>query len=171
MKKKPFVQIICGLLLSFGVWLSGILLSGRILFVEEMELYQAGPLVLLFLPVYVFACVFASKYALKNQSKAFYASAIAGLVFPAVTAVACILLDPLYGDTVLFQIVSAIIFGFSIFSIPINSVFVQLISLGSEPYTEKVLVVLGAAVMLSGLIASVVIYKREQKRRQITDNT
>ncbi len=167
--RKKGTQIFFGIIFAVAVWALGFLLSGMVCFDEIIELYPAGVLVLLFPLLFVGACIFASKYALKNRSKAFYASAIAAFLFPAVMAAVCLFYDLLAGclsNSALLAAINVLFLGVSFLSTPVLSVFLRLLSLGSESHTGDIIAAFCAVVMLSGLIASVVIYKKGNSRKK-----
>ena len=70
-KKKIPVQVIFGILLGLSVWGSSILLTGKIIIFEEIELYSSGALVLVFPLLFSAVCVLVSKHAVKSGEKAF----------------------------------------------------------------------------------------------------
>ena len=55
---KKSTQIIQGVFTGIGLWIFGHLLSGRLSFVEDIELYPTGPLIFAFPIVFAIACIY-----------------------------------------------------------------------------------------------------------------
>lgn len=164
-RKKKGTQIFSGIIFAVAVWALGILLSGMFCFVENIELYPSGVLVLLFPLLFVGACVFASKYALKSGNKSFFVSSAVSLAFPMVVSVICLPLNLIYEFhiPVLSRIADISIAAFSIFAVSPVSVFVRLFSLSEETHIAVLLIILCTVVMISGLVSSAVIFKKSSK--------
>ena len=167
-QKKKGAQIFLGIVFALAVWGLGILLSGLFCFVENVELYPSGALVLLFPLLFVGACVFTSKYALKSGNKSFFVSSAVSLSFPMIAWVICMPLNLIFKFhiPVLSRIADISIATFSIFAISPVSVFMRLRTLGEETHTSILLVIFSTVFMLSGFIASVVIYKKGNGRKE-----
>ncbi len=161
-QKKKGIRVFLGIVFAITVWALGILLSGMFCFVENIELYPSGILVLLFPLLFVGACVFASKYALKSGNKSFFVSSAVSLAFPMVASVICLPLNLIYKFhiPVLSRIADVSIAAFSIFAVSPVSVFMRLLTLSEETHISILLIILSTVVMFSGFIASVVIYKK-----------
>ena len=161
-QKKKGTQIFLGIAFAIVVWAFGILLSGMFCFVENIELYPSGVLVLLFPLLFFGACVFASKYALKSGNKSFFVSSAVSLAFPMIAWVICIPLNLIFEFhiPVLSRIADISIAAFSIFAISPVSVFMRLLTLSEETHISILLIILSTVFMFSGFIASVVIYKK-----------
>lgn len=68
--KNRTKQILLGMASGVVLWIGGILLSGRFDFVEEIKLYRAGALVLLY-PLFLIALTVAAAVAIKKDKKAY----------------------------------------------------------------------------------------------------
>ncbi len=167
-QKKKGTQIFLGIVFALAVWALGILLSGMFCFVENIELYPSGVLVLLFPLLFVGACVFVSRYALKSGNKSFFVSSAVGLSFPMIAPAICMPLNIIFKFhiPVLSRIADISIAAFSIFAISPVSVFMRLLTLSEETHISILLIILSTVFMFSGFISSVVIYKKGYERKE-----
>lgn len=171
-QKKKGTQIFLGIVFAIAVWVLGILLSGMFCFVENIELYPSGILVLLFPPLFIGACVFASKYALKSGNKSFFVSSAVSFAFPMVASVICLPLNLIYKFhiPVLSKIADILIAAFTIFAVSPVSVFMRLLTLSEETHISILLIISSTVIMFSGFIASVVIYKKSVDKTEAKTN-
>ena len=79
---KKSTQIFQGILTGIGLWIFGHLLSGRLTFVEDMELFPTGPLVVLFPFVFIAACILVAKYSVKTGNGVYYKASIISFLVP-----------------------------------------------------------------------------------------
>lgn len=81
-RKAKAKQIILGILTAIGLWVSGHLLSGRLLFVEEIEFYPTGPLVFIFPFVFAAACTLIARYAVKKSKYTYFTASVISFFYP-----------------------------------------------------------------------------------------
>ena len=82
-QRKKSTQIFLGILSGIGIWIIGHLMSGRLAFVENLELYPTGPLVFGFPLIFAAACVLIAKYAVKVNEGAYFKTSIICFSLPA----------------------------------------------------------------------------------------
>lgn len=91
-QSKKSTQIFQGILSGIGIWIVGHLMSGRLAFVENIELYPTGPLVFAFPLVFAIACILIAKYAVKANKGTYFKSSIICFSLPALCWAVCNLL-------------------------------------------------------------------------------
>lgn len=82
-QSKKSTQIIQGILTGIGLWIFGHLLSGRLSFVEDIELYSTGPLVFAFPVVFAITCILIAKYSVKTGKDIYYKTSLIYFLLPA----------------------------------------------------------------------------------------
>lgn len=92
-QSKKSAQIWQGILTGIGLWFFGHLLSGRLSFVEDIELYPTGPLVFAFPLVFAIACILVAKYSVKVNKDVYYKTSIICFLLPAFCWVISLLLS------------------------------------------------------------------------------
>lgn len=122
MKKNTFKQIIAGFATSLGFWLFGQLLSGRLSFVEDIELYPAGYLVLFAPLAFSAVCILTAKYAVKNNKLPYFIATLVGLLIP----IASTVIYDFLTHWAHIPAVSTLMFGFVLPSIPVFSILYQI---------------------------------------------
>lgn len=81
---KKSTQIIQGVLTGIGLWIFGHLLSGRLSFVEDIELYPTGLLIFAFPIVFAIACILIVNHSVKYGKNVYYKTSIICLSLPAI---------------------------------------------------------------------------------------
>ena len=161
-KKKIPVQVIFGILLGLSVWGSSILLTGKIIIFEEIELYSSGALVLVFPLLFSAVCVLVSKHAVKSGEKAFFVSTTISLLVPMIAPAFLLLLEIIINSQKDF--VRTVANWFYLAFVPVyigpSSIITQLDAVFPDRAKFVAAIVACVIVMLSGLIASVVIFKK-----------
>ncbi len=167
-KSKKSTQIFLGILTSIGLWIIGHLLSGRFAFVEDIELYPAGPLVIIFPFVFAAACILVVKYSVSAGKYTYYKTSMIVFTLPAVCFLICNLFS--YIVELRIPVVSSIAdFFVVIFMIPtiaMFSIYYQLLDLiGTGTDGIKLILVKTAYFfpMLAGMLISFKIYKDSSK--------
>ncbi len=90
--RKRGGQIFLGLLSSVALWLLGVLMSGSLSFVEHIEFYSTGYLVIAFPIVFAVVCILIAKLAAKKHMKTYYVSFMICLFVPIVCIIFVFLL-------------------------------------------------------------------------------
>ncbi len=89
---KKSTQIFQGILTGIGLWIFGHLLSGRLAFVEDIELYPTGPLIFVFPFVLAASCILIAKYSVKTGKDTYFKTSIICLSLPVFCLVIAMLL-------------------------------------------------------------------------------
>lgn len=167
---KKSTQIFFGILTGLAVWLSGIFLSGRFAFVEETVLYPAGYLVFLFPLLFSAVCILISKNASKNGTKPFFTAFLASAAYPLVSSAICFPVNSMAesANVVLSHIGEALALIFTVSTISPVSLLTQIadaVDSGSADSASvaAIAVIICVAVMLTGYIASIIIYKKRSR--------
>lgn len=69
---KKSTQIFQGIFTGIGMWIFGHLLSGRLAFVEDIQLYPTGPLVILFPFVFAGGCILIAKHSVSTGKDTYF---------------------------------------------------------------------------------------------------
>lgn len=85
-KSKKSTQFFHGLLSGALLWLSGVLLSGKFAFVEDIELYETGYLVFIFPYIFAFTLVAAAKYSVKTERPIYFKTSLIFFLLPLLCA-------------------------------------------------------------------------------------
>ncbi len=81
---NKIVQVFHGILTGVLIWIMGHLLSGRLSFVENIELYPTGPLVFIFPFIVAAACILIAIYSAKKRKGIYYVTSMICLFIPAI---------------------------------------------------------------------------------------
>lgn len=131
---KKSTQIFSGILSGIGIWLIGFLMSGRLVYVENMVFYDAGALIVAFPFIFALVCILIVKYSVKTGNKIFYISSMISLLFPVMSILICTLVTFLAGAEIplLSVIAEFLVFPCILPAIPAFSIFYQLANLVSR---------------------------------------
>ena len=168
MKTKKSTQIFLAFLSSVGLWAFGHLLSGRLSFVEDIVIFSAGPLVLIFPFVFIVACILVAKHSAKTGKDIYYKSSIVFFAMPAV----CWIMSQLFSFIfelnipIISSIADILVVVFMLPSIGMFSMYVQISNIiGIETYGMQsvLLSAIFFAPMLIGILYSVKVYRSTLK--------
>lgn len=159
-------EILLGIATGIGLWVFGHLLSGRLAFVENIELYPTGPLVFAFPLVFIAACVFVAKYSAKNDKDIYFKSALTCYILP----MGCLILSDIVQFIMELRIPVVSVAAdymqllFVIPSVPAVSIFCQMyLCLGFEySNTWPFLITASLILIIVGLTVSIKIYNNEE---------
>lgn len=161
-KNKKSTQIIFGILTAVALWISAILLSGQLPLGENIELYQTGPLVIVFPFVFLAFCIFIAKYSANKKLPAYFKTSIVCFIIPFIGWILSLLLNFIAQETTpVIQYIANYIS--LIFTVPLVSVYLQLISLLPISTDGTILVLISIAYfipMVVGILISLTIYKK-----------
>lgn len=169
MKTKKAKEFILGIFTAIGLWIFGHLLSGRLMFVEELELYPTGPLVFLFPFAFAAACILIAKYSVKNNKQTYFKTSLISFFNPFICILLALLTQMLAENTrpmTLFRIVAEILN--IIFVLPI----ISLISIISQMFnamdnlseTAALIIILANLIpIIAGAIISIRIFIKGKK--------
>ena len=162
-ESKKSTQIFLGILSGIGIWLVGFLMSGRLAFVEDMELYPTGKLILGFPFVLAFLCIMIAKYSARAGKRVYYITAMISLLFPLLSMLISSVLGSISGwdIPVISDVAEFLVMFFMIPYVPAFSIFYQIIEATS---TDAVAVTACVACALIGMVISVAVYKKEKNR-------
>lgn len=158
---KKSTQIFLGVLSGVGVWILGLLMSGRLAFVEDMELYPTGKLILAFPIVFAVLCVIIAKYSARTGKRVYYISSMVSLLFPLLSMLISTTLGEISdrGIPVISYAAEFLIMFFMLPYVPMFSISYQVIdAIDGSMFAMMVCI----AVALAGVIVSVIIYKKEE---------
>ena len=134
---KKSTQIFLGILSGIGLWAFGHLLSGRLSFVEDIVLFPAGPLVLIFPFLFIAACILVAKHSAKTGKDIYYKTSIICFATPAI----CWIMSQLFSFIfelnipVISSIADILVLVFMLPSIGMFSMYVQISNvIGLETY-------------------------------------
>ena len=161
---KKSTQIFQGILTGIGLWIFGHLLSGRLAFVENMELYPTGPLVILFPFVFIAACILVAKYSVKTGNDVYYKASIISFVVPVLCWIIFLLLNIIteVKVPVLSSVAEIVLVVFIFPCVPVFSIFWQFLTvIGSNAVGIKMVLpgIVYFLPMLIGMLISIKIYK------------
>lgn len=161
-KNKKSTQIIFGILTAVALWISAILLSGQLPLGEKIELYQTGPLVIIFPFVFLAFCIFIAKYSANKNLPVYFKTSIVCFIIPFIGWILSLLLNFIAQETTpVIQYIANYIS--LIFTVPLVSVYLQLISLLPISTDGTILVLISIAYfipMVVGILISLTIYKK-----------
>ena len=162
--QKKSTQIIQGVLTGIGLWIFGHLLSGRLSFVEDIELYPTGPLIFAFPIVFAIACILVAKHSVRYGKSVYFKTSIICFSIPAFCCVISLLLEfvmELKLPVISFIAdVMQIIFVFP--CVALVSIYNQLLTVVGDGSDGIKLILISVAYflpMLAGVIISLKIYK------------
>ena len=149
--KNKIKQIIAGIFSSTVIWISAILLSGKMVSGDVLDLgYSDLGLGKIFLLLFLGYNIFIALYSMKHNKKLFFNSAFIAEIIPLLTFILALLCN-------FIAINESIILGLSVlFCTPVVSVFY------SSPESEF-LTVLTSIVVFASPILSLIIYKTKRK--------
>ena len=162
-QSKKSTQVFLGILSGIGIWLVGFLMSGRLSYVEHMELYPTGKLILAFPLVFSAACILIAKYSANKRKSIYYIASMISFFFPVI----CILINSLIifvagtGIPVISSIAEFFVVIFMIPAIPMFSIYFQIID---STNTNDFAVIACVLFALVGMVISVTVYKKEKNR-------
>lgn len=163
-KSKKSAQIFLGILTGIVVWIIGHLMSGRLSFVEDMELYPTGPLVLIFPFVFAAACMLVAKYSAKSGKDVYYKTSMICFSLPPV----CLEMAQLFAYImelkvpIISRIADVVALIFTLPTIAMFSIFYQLLDfIGTGTDGIKLVLIIASYFlpMLAGVLISIKIYK------------
>lgn len=163
-ENKKSTQIFQGILTGIGLWVFGHLMSGRLSFVEDIELYPTGPLVIAFPFVFAAVCISVAKYSVKTHKYIYYKTSVICFSLPAF----CWIISFLLSFIMQFKIpvISFIADIFQIiFILPcvaivsINNQLLKIIGTGTDGIKLVLIIVAYFIPMIAGILISLKIYK------------
>lgn len=163
-KNKKSTQIFLAFLSSVGLWAFGHLLSGRLSFVEDIEIFPAGPLVLIFPFVFIASCILVAKYSAKSGKDIYYKSSMIFFAMPAVCWIVSQLSSFIFelNIPIVSSIADILVVIFMLPGVGMFSMYVQVLKVvGIEAYGLQtvLLSVIFFIPMLIGILCSVKVYK------------
>lgn len=165
-KNKKSTQIIFGILTAVALWISAILLSGQLPLGENIELYHTGPLVIIFPFVFLAFCTFIAKYSANKKLPAYFKTSIVCFIIPFIAWILSLLLNFIAQETTpVIQYIANYIS--LIFTVPLASVYIQLISLLPISTDGLILILISIAYfipMVVGFLVSFKIYNADKTR-------
>ncbi len=160
---KKSTQIFYGILTGIGLWVFGHLLSGKLSFVEDIDLYNTGILVFLFPYIFALCCILVAKYSVKSKNLIYFKTSLICFTLPAFCAAVTFLLGFIMElkIPVISSIadISQLIFILPV--VPALSIFYKMLELfGTETDGIKLvlLIALNLLPIIIGLIFSIKIY-------------
>lgn len=163
-EKNKFAEAVLGILTGITLWVIGQLISGRLAFVEYMELYETWILVFLFPPLFFGTCIWLAKYSAKNRTNAYFISAMIMFFVPVIAYVLAILLSLFENVFFVIDIIVAIL---SMLVTPALSIVYKMFEcideLGMSELASSIMILLVNLVpMTAGLVCSINIYKKQR---------
>ena len=163
-ENKKSAQIFWGILTGIGLWFFGHLMSGRLAFVEDIELYPTGPLVIAFPFIFAAACISVSKYSVKTNKDIYYKTSMICFSLPAFCWIISYLLSLIMELRIpVISFIADILQLIFIFPcIAAMSIFYQLLTvIGNGTDGIKLFLICTAYCipMIAGLLISLKIYK------------
>ena len=157
-KMNKAAQIFLGILSGIGIWIIGLLMSGKLALGELVDLYPAGKIVFAFPVIVTVLCIIIAKYSAKAHKKAYYISSTISLIYPLFS----MLISSIFCNITALEIpfisrlteISAIFF--MIPYIPLYSIFYQITDI-----TDQYLMAMSicVAIPLVGMLVSIKVYK------------
>jgi len=167
-QSKKSLQVFQGILTGIGLWFFGHLLSGRLSFVEDIELYPTGPLIFVFPFLFAAACILAAKYSIRTYKDTYYKASMICFLIPAFCWLISFLLRFIMELKVPVISIAAdyIQLIFIIPSVSIQSIYLQLLTVIGTGTDGIKLVLISVAYfipVLAGILISLKIYKDNRK--------
>ncbi len=156
-QSKKSTQIFLGILSGIGIWLIGLLMSGRLAFVEDTELYPTGKLVLAFPFVFAVLCVIIAKHSVRTGKRVYYISSMVSILFPLLSTLISTTLGEISDRSlpVISDIAEFLIMFFMLPYVPMFSISYQVIDVTDG----HMFVMMGcAAVAFAGVLISIKVY-------------
>ncbi len=176
-QSKKTAQIFRGILTGIGLWIFGHVLSGRLSFVEDIELYPAGPLVFAFPLVFAVVCISVAKHSAKFNKFAYYKTSMICFLLPVFCWAFTLLLGfimelEIPGISFIADVMQLI---FVLPCVAMLSIYYQLLTvIGTETDGIKPVLISAAYFlpMLAGVLISIKIYKGKSGKQHLlhTDN-
>lgn len=156
---KKSIQIFQGILTGIGLWIFGHLMSGRLSFVEDIELYPTGPLVIAFPFIFAAACILVAKYSAKTKKDVYYKTSMICFSLPALCWIISMLLSFIMELKlpVISFIADVIQLVFILPCVAMVSIYSQLLTV-IDTGTDGIKLIL-IIPMLIGMLISIKIYK------------
>ncbi len=86
--KKSIKQFVSGFFVTYAMWTVGLVMSGCILFVEMIELFDSPPfLSVAFSFLFMFALIVSAVMCAKKQKKTFFIGMMFAVVFPIISRI------------------------------------------------------------------------------------
>ena len=163
---KKSTQIFQGIFTGIGMWIFGHLLSGRLAFVENIELYPTGPLVILFPFVFAGVCILIAKHSVGVGKDTYFITSMICFWVP----VLCLIISMLLGFAMeinvpvishIFDILQLIFIFPSVATLSIYYQFLYSIGTDADGIVLILISVAYLVPMIVGTIVSIKIYKDE----------
>lgn len=163
---KKSSQIIQGILTGIGLWVFGHLLSGRLSFVEDIELYKTGPLIFAFPILFAVFCILVANYSVKTGKGIYYKTSIICFLLPAFCWMISAPLSLVIGSKipVISSIADILQLILLLPCVSMVSIYNQLaIVIGIETDGIKLVLISVAYFlpMLAGILMSIIIYRHQ----------
>ena len=157
-KINKVTQIFLGILSGIGIWVIGLLMSGKLAYGELIELYPTGKIVLAFPIILIAICIIIAKYSAKHDKKAYYISSMVSLIYPLFSILVS---SMLYNITALdIPVISRLsevsVIFFIVPYIPLFSVFYQIMDITNQ---YLIAMSLCGIMALAGMLVSIKVYK------------
>ncbi|MBR5426911.1 MAG: hypothetical protein IK118_01075 [Clostridia bacterium] len=165
-KKNRTKEILSGVLVAFGIWVAGILLTGKIMFIDEIEFHLHGRLVALFPWIFGAVCVAVAAVSAKKDLPCFFRTALTAMFLPAAALLIYLALDGILEATGLGATpVDAVRILFALPAIPAASVFGEYDSVADGIIAYSVFLL----PMAAGLIAALAVYRRYRRKNSAAE--
>ena len=157
-KMNKAAQIFLGILSGIGIWIIGILMSGKLALGEVVDLYPTGKIVFAFPIIVTILCIIIAKYSAKTDKSLYYASSMVSLIYPLFAMLISFILTNL--SALEIPVISGLsgrsVIFFMIPYIPLYSIFYQITDI-----TDQYLMAMSicVAIPLVGMLVSIKVYK------------
>lgn len=157
--KRSFKEASLGILTAILLWIIGHLLSGKLAFVEDIQLYNTGFFVFLFPVVLFVSCVLIAKKAAQNGAKTYFKALMISVFVPIISGFLAMVLESIHSFITDYINLIPILL-----SVPFASIFLRMLecldaSIGELPET-LIIVSIFLVPMILALIVSVRVYKK-----------
>ena len=165
-EKSKFLDILFGILTAIVVYVAGFLMSGRLLFAEDMELYETGYAVLAFPFLFAIICVLIELFSTSKNRPVYFKTSMVCFVLPVIFIVMVWCLEALCNHLgysgLLCEIFGYLEIIFSIFYAPLISIFAQIYDVLNEHTIISILFM--AVPMLLCYIFAIVKFKKDRSK-------
>lgn len=157
-KMNKAAQIFLGILSGIGIWIIGILMSGKLALGEVVNLYPARKIVFAFPVIVTVLCIVIAKYSAKAHKKAYYISSMISLIYPLFS----MLISSIFGNITALEIpvisrLSEIsVMFFMIPYIPLYSIYYQITDITNHYLITPAVC---GIISLAGMLISIKVYK------------
>ena len=170
MKREKMMQILHGILTGIVLWIIGHLLSGRLSFVEDIELYPTGPLVFVFPFIVAATCILIAKYSAKYRKGIYYVTSLICLFLPAICWIISLLLEYIMElrIPVVSFVADIILLIFILPCIAMLSMIYQVVYITGADGNGIMLMIIPVVYflpMIAGMLISIKIYKNKVKQQ------